>query len=129
MHRLDFGLDLEFADEVIGISWSVPGQVLAITPRSLREEMQAAAEQDASMIVPWSRVIGHAVTAVVEREGSLGASGATADVWSVRLEFGAETAIWVAAATFLETLDILVKGGDEVIVVWDGEFASRLEMN
>lgn len=126
MHRLDFGLDLEFDDEVVGTSWSRHGG-LQITQGSLRAELVAATEQDASTIMPWQRAINREITAASANDGEPRQStNLDHGHWSLQLEFESEAAIWLVAATFVETVGVLMEGGDELIVIWDGDTASRL---
>jgi hypothetical protein len=127
MHRLDFGLDLEFDRQVVGITWSVGQHLVSITPGSLRSGLPDADELDASTIEPWHRVVGHLATAVVDRvDGPNVATIGTRDPWSIQLVFERAPTIWIAAATILEPEGIVIKGGDELIVVWDREVATRL---
>jgi hypothetical protein len=129
MHRLDFGLDLEFDRQVVGITWSVGPQLLSITDRSLRSELPDADELDASAIEPWHQVVGHVATAVIDRvdEPTVATLG-TREPWSIRLEFERAITIWIAAVTILESEGIVIKGGDEVVVVWKSEVATRIGM-
>jgi len=127
MHRLDFGLDLEFGDSVVGVTWRVPGQSLDIRPRSLAAVLLDPVVMDATELVPWRDLVGHEVSEFIERVPDSGwGSGGQPCRWSVAIEFRGGSTIWLAAANYLEPEGDLLPCGDELIVIGDADVAARV---
>ena len=126
IHRLDFGLDLEFGDVVVGVTWGVPGHNLDIRLRSLAAELLDPVTMDATSLAPWRDVIGQGVSDVIEGAPNFEwGDGGQPCRWYGAIEFRGTNTIWFAAVNF-EPDDYLLPCGDELIVTGDAEIAARL---
>jgi hypothetical protein len=127
LHQLDFGLDLEFAELVVGATWNVATQALSINRGSLREDLLDAEEIDVGMLDPWSRVIGNVVSDVLEGAPDVRASkDGEGCVWSAEIRFGDEVRVWLVAAAYSDEPGVLLPCSDELIVITEPQVASRL---
>lgn len=126
MHRLDFGLDLEFGDVVVGVTWGVPGHNLDIGLRSLAAGLLDPVTLDATSLAPWRDVVGREVGDFIEGAPNFEwGDGGRPCRWSAAIEFRGASTVWFAAVNY-EPDDYLVPCGDELVVTADAQVAARL---
>ncbi len=117
VHRLDFGLDLTFDSNVVGLCWDLD-QSLQVRPWSVRLDF---IDPEAVSVVgeePWASVEGRRLEAVHQRD--VGSAR-----WAVALVFEEAAPIWIAAAYLIGEQELLVPLNDEILIVTDHRLATE----
>jgi hypothetical protein len=132
VHRLDFGLELQFGGSVYSAVWTDGAPYgLAVEPNDLSKTVINPVRTDVSDVAPWSAVIGTPVRQSRHFQPSawkLPREICSSD-WVLTVDFEEHPTICIVAANYLDEFpDDIGLCGDEVLVVFDASLASAWKL-